>query len=743
MYKKLRKLLRTSSIRFLFIALFSFSILRPEFISTFVLLNLAVGEVAKDTLTALGFIVLGKVIEKHTGVVPFQISQVPLEQLDLFDTTLEGRSVLDHAAPTMGNAAAEMHRIEITNKLLKQINDYVVAGKPIPYSLFIDSAYPVLSVQQNEIKYKTAFASYIYDLESVFYDLSKTQAFNDGKYRLAHQLEEIKDKHHVSSEFVSEYYHRVKLVTDANYAEAYKERFESLFSRIVSLVSASNGERIVTTQDLFNHPLHNLHAQDRVDVTRFLQESRSLFVDEWGAPRPTISEKDRQKINKNFYLLLHDLTNHSASKDTVEKLRAAAQQISAPHETMFASLVSSYIKRLASGTPQEAKEWLFRIKTNPQNMCEREYQKIITHHGDYFEQLHQTFKTEWKKHYTSDGFLKIGVNDPLLTSLSKEARKRLSKDKKERKLFNGKLAIRAAQHDVIKKELQIPFLREVKAKKIDTCIYKLTDLVLDGATPHKKIDCLVDEVSEDIFPYFFDKKGITKLHRGQPAVTGASHFFKFATHRDKEILRRLNYLAMLDQQHVKQEYIDRLYRYLELASQAQQEEVAQRYLNAFNTLFPLVSCPQEKIELLHQAFAAVDQALNPVPVLLQESQNQPQQKIPSSEPGGSSGGQEPKNKKSENDIVVPDKEFEHQTNNQLRKSRESCYKQKIVHQKKLENFKKDPNKYDHKNFLKNASSEDLREKIIRTRIQHLNDEINSFDRKIKKITEILLQRGAQ
>ncbi|QMU63848.1 MAG: hypothetical protein GKR88_05785 [Flavobacteriaceae bacterium] len=63
----------------------------------------------------------------------------------------------------------------------------------------------------------------------------------------------------------------------------------------------------------------------------------------------------------------------------------------------------------------------------------------------------------------------------------------------------------------------------------------------------------------------------------------------------------------------------------------------------------------------------------------------------------------------------------------------SLKKQITKHKKKLKNFKKNPDKYDNKKFLKNAPSEQVRDRIINSRIKHLEKEIKAFKNNIDKI----------
>ncbi len=62
----------------------------------------------------------------------------------------------------------------------------------------------------------------------------------------------------------------------------------------------------------------------------------------------------------------------------------------------------------------------------------------------------------------------------------------------------------------------------------------------------------------------------------------------------------------------------------------------------------------------------------------------------------------------------------------------SEYEQMLDHIKKLEEYKANPYKFDNKNFLQNAPNDQIRQKIIQTRISHLEKEILTFYNNIIK-----------
>jgi hypothetical protein len=67
------------------------------------------------------------------------------------------------------------------------------------------------------------------------------------------------------------------------------------------------------------------------------------------------------------------------------------------------------------------------------------------------------------------------------------------------------------------------------------------------------------------------------------------------------------------------------------------------------------------------------------------------------------------------------------------KAAKSNYRKMLEHLEKLKNYKKDPFKFDNQGLLKNAPSEQIRQKIIDARVAHLEQEIQAFYHNILKI----------
>ncbi len=76
------------------------------------------------------------------------------------------------------------------------------------------------------------------------------------------------------------------------------------------------------------------------------------------------------------------------------------------------------------------------------------------------------------------------------------------------------------------------------------------------------------------------------------------------------------------------------------------------------------------------------------------------------------------------------------TKEQLSKSKSSYEKLIKEHQQKLNDYIKNPDAYDNKGLLKNATSE-IREKIINGRINELQNQITKQQGELNKILDIL------
>ncbi|MBC6952035.1 hypothetical protein DWB58_29305 [candidate division KSB1 bacterium] len=63
----------------------------------------------------------------------------------------------------------------------------------------------------------------------------------------------------------------------------------------------------------------------------------------------------------------------------------------------------------------------------------------------------------------------------------------------------------------------------------------------------------------------------------------------------------------------------------------------------------------------------------------------------------------------------------------------SLEKQIAEHKEKLAEYIKNPDAFDNKGFLKNAPSKEVRQKIIQTRIKHLESEIKNFEKQIERL----------
>lgn len=68
-----------------------------------------------------------------------------------------------------------------------------------------------------------------------------------------------------------------------------------------------------------------------------------------------------------------------------------------------------------------------------------------------------------------------------------------------------------------------------------------------------------------------------------------------------------------------------------------------------------------------------------------------------------------------------------------KRSIKSLEEQIRLHEDKLEAYKKNPDSFDNKGYLQNAPSEQVRKKIIDSRIRHLEQEIKTFHKNIDEI----------
>lgn len=67
------------------------------------------------------------------------------------------------------------------------------------------------------------------------------------------------------------------------------------------------------------------------------------------------------------------------------------------------------------------------------------------------------------------------------------------------------------------------------------------------------------------------------------------------------------------------------------------------------------------------------------------------------------------------------------------KAAKSNYQRMVEHVKKLEKYKENPLKFDNQGLLKNAPNDQIRQKIIESRVAHLEQEIQTFYNNIVKI----------
>ena len=93
------------------------------------------------------------------------------------------------------------------------------------------------------------------------------------------------------------------------------------------------------------------------------------------------------------------------------------------------------------------------------------------------------------------------------------------------------------------------------------------------------------------------------------------------------------------------------------------------------------------------------------------------------------------------DYITNANAIEKQTDSQLEKSERSLENNVLEHQQKLDDYKRDPDANDNQGILKNAKSPEMREKIIKGRIEELGKQIVKNQNELKKVTDELVKRG--
>ncbi len=119
------------------------------------------------------------------------------------------------------------------------------------------------------------------------------------------------------------------------------------------------------------------------------------------------------------------------------------------------------------------------------------------------------------------------------------------------------------------------------------------------------------------------------------------------------------------------------------------------------------------------------------------------------ESGCGSGGipedpKDPKNKMGQSATGKPPKNnLEDASDENIKKRIRGQEKQVRKHEQKLEDYKKEPDAHDNKEFLKNARNPQERQERINTRINELNEQIEKYKREAQKLKDILHERGAE
>lgn len=101
-----------------------------------------------------------------------------------------------------------------------------------------------------------------------------------------------------------------------------------------------------------------------------------------------------------------------------------------------------------------------------------------------------------------------------------------------------------------------------------------------------------------------------------------------------------------------------------------------------------------------------------------------------------SGGKDPDPKDEERKLQEINYKYSHRNSRQLRKGHKSSFKRLNEHVDKLKKYIENPDKYDDRGLLTNAS-EEQRVTIINTRVNHLIKEINNFTNECEEIQNAL------
>lgn len=101
----------------------------------------------------------------------------------------------------------------------------------------------------------------------------------------------------------------------------------------------------------------------------------------------------------------------------------------------------------------------------------------------------------------------------------------------------------------------------------------------------------------------------------------------------------------------------------------------------------------------------------------------------------------PQKKQGPNREQPPKNNFENESNDNIRKRIRGEEKQAKIHEKKVEDYKKNPDAHDNKGYLKNAPNTQERERRYNRRIEILENQIKGFYDRAKELKDILKSRG--
>lgn len=405
--------------------------------------------------------------------------------------------------------------------------------------------------------------------------------------------------------------HQLRLQQDSQYRSHYEFLKEHAITLTEQLTYGSAADRLSAIKILFyNHkgkPYKNqLFGYDYYALNMLLNDLKDIFIDR-DIPREQIGNTDIERSQKFFEQFKLRLERNSK-----EYIYICPAKFNVTREDALVGFITGFIERCERANPEQTRGWLTTIdqQTDHLSPFERLKKEQVTQHRTLFDHIQQAFKISWQQKYTNDGFARVGCPDPLLKSLNKEERKKISSDSKALYAFNTILLARSQRIEDLRETIGVSeYTDRATTRTCTDILYGLINQEINGATPCQQINYLVDHVTPDTLSYFFNPSGITKLTSINPAVSGIHGLRTVTTQLHRDILKRLNYLAALDAKQLQQKYLDQLQKTLTKAFKASSEEEAHAHLAQFDLLFPSVSSPHITAAELEGIFAQAEQLL--------------------------------------------------------------------------------------------------------------------------------------